>query len=105
MRPTKSDAKDDGALPATPASQPDYLAVALAGAINILNPQLVVLGGFLASLLAVDPERLRTAVSSMALGASFGSVRVSAAQLGSNLLMIGAAERAFERLLDDPSGS
>ena len=85
--------------------QLDYLAVALAGAINILNPQLVVLCGFLASLLAVDPERLRTAVSSMALGASFGSVRVSAAQLGSNLLMIGAAERAFERLLDDPSGS
>ncbi|TFD79872.1 ROK family transcriptional regulator [Cryobacterium fucosi] len=84
--------------------QLDFLAVALAGAINILNPQLVVLGGFLAALFAVDPDRLRAAVASMTLVSSFGSVRVSAAELGSNLLMIGAAELAFEGLLDDPSG-
>lgn len=85
--------------------QLDYLAVALAGAINILNPQLVVLGGFLAALLAVDPERLRATMSSMTLGARFGDVPVTAAELGSNLLMIGAAELAFERLLGDPNAS
>ena len=84
--------------------QIDHLAVALAGAINILNPQLVVLGGFLAALLAVDADRLRSAVAALSLGASFGTVRLSAAELGSNLLMIGAAELAFEGLLDDPAG-
>jgi predicted NBD/HSP70 family sugar kinase len=84
--------------------QIDHLAVALAGAINILNPQLVVLGGFLAALLAVDADRLRSAVASHSLGAAFGTVRLSAAELGSNLLMIGAAELAFEGLLDDPAG-
>lgn len=84
--------------------QLDSLAVALAGAINILNPQLVVLGGFLAALLAVDPDRLHAAVAALTLEAPFGSVRVSAAELGSNLLMIGAAELAFERLLVDPQG-
>lgn len=84
--------------------QIDHLAVALAGAINILNPQLVVLGGFLAALLAVDPERLRSAVAALSLGSAFESVQLSAAELGSNLLMIGAAELAFEGLLDDPAG-
>jgi predicted NBD/HSP70 family sugar kinase len=84
--------------------QIDHLAVALGGAINILNPQLVVLGGFLAALLAVDPDRLRAAVAAHSLGAAFGTVRLSAAELGSNLLMIGAAELAFEGLLDDPAG-
>ena len=79
------------------------LVVALAGAINILNPQLVVLGGFLAALLAVDADRLRAAVGSHSLGAAFGIVRLSAAELGANLLMIGAAELAFEGLLDDPA--
>lgn len=83
--------------------QLDFLAVALGGAINILNPQLVVLGGFLASLLAVDAPRLHDAVASQALLAPFGTVRIAAAELGSNLLMIGAAELAFERLLDDPA--
>ena len=42
--------------------QLDYLAVALGGPINILNTQLVVLGGFLAALLAVDPKRLQDGV-------------------------------------------
>ncbi|RNE62216.1 ROK family transcriptional regulator [Cryobacterium tepidiphilum] len=84
--------------------QLDHLAVALAGAINILNPQLVVLGGFLASIHAVDPERLRAAVGRLTLPVPFDSVRICPAQLGSNLLMIGAAELVFERLLDDPGG-
>ncbi|MGY4859345.1 ROK family protein [Cryobacterium sp. AP23] len=83
--------------------QIDHLAVALAGAINILNPQLVVLGGFLAALLAVDADRLRAGVAAHSLDAAFGTVRLSAAELGSNLLMIGAAELAFEGLLDDPA--
>ena len=84
--------------------QIDHLAVALGGAINILNPQLVVLGGFLAALLAVDADRLRAGVAAHSLGSAFGTVRLSAAELGSNLLMIGAAELAFEGLLDDPAG-
>jgi len=97
-------ASDSPVVRAEVDRQQGHLAVALAGAVNILNPQLVVLGGFLAALHAVDPERLLAAVSSMALGASCGSVRISAAELGSNLLMIGAAELAFERLLDNPNG-
>jgi len=86
------------------ARQLDHLAVALAGAINMLNPQLVVLGGFLAALHAADPGRLETGIRSLALAATFEGVRVCAAELGSDLLMIGAAECAFEGVLSDPAG-
>ena len=84
--------------------QLDALAVALAGAVNLLNPALVVLGGFLAALYAVDSERLRAEVARLSLAAPNASVRVCAAALGSDLLIIGAAELAYEALLEDPAG-
>ncbi|TQL47181.1 putative NBD/HSP70 family sugar kinase [Homoserinimonas aerilata] len=84
--------------------QLDHLAVALAGAANMLNPQLVVLGGFLAAIHAADPERLLAAVGGLTLGPNFDGLQISSAKLGSSILMIGAAELAFEALLDDPAG-
>ncbi|WP_231556396.1 ROK family transcriptional regulator [Cryobacterium sp. MLB-32] len=84
--------------------QLDYLAVALAGAVNVLNPQLVVLGGFLAALRAADPERLDNAVAALTLPEALAEVRIDSARLGSDLLMIGAAELAFEGVLVNPQG-
>jgi predicted NBD/HSP70 family sugar kinase len=80
-----------------------FLGLALRNAIDILNPELIVLGGFLGSLLAVDPGFLESAVAGQALAASYASVRIVRAQLGSDILMIGAAELAFARLLADPA--
>ncbi|MEA4943506.1 MAG: ROK family transcriptional regulator [Propionicimonas sp.] len=80
-----------------------HLGTALAAAINLLNPQVVVLGGFLAALLAYDPERLHAAVTEAALPPSADGVQLAAAELGSNLLMIGAAQLAFAPLLEDPA--
>lgn len=80
-----------------------FLSVALRNAIDILNPQVIVLGGFLGSLHAVDPEHLESLVARQALLASHEGVRIVRAQLGSKLLMIGAAELAFAGLLADPS--
>ncbi|TDW30515.1 ROK family transcriptional regulator [Cryobacterium psychrophilum] len=82
--------------------QLDFLAVALAGAINILNPQLVVLGGFLAALRAVDPDRLQNTVAALTLAELCEGVGIGSARLGSNQLMIGAAELAFEGVFEDP---
>lgn len=95
-------ASDALAVRAEVNRQLDFLAVALAGAINTLNPQLIVLGGFLGALYAVDPGRLTRAVSALTLGAAFDDVQIGPALLGSNLLLIGAAELAFEALLLDP---
>ena len=95
-------ASDSAAVHAEVARQLDFLAVALAGAVNVLNPQLIVLGGFLAALHAADPDRLGRAVAALSLGTAFDGVQIAPALLGSNLLLIGAAELAFEALLLDP---
>lgn len=83
--------------------QLDTLAITLRNAINTLNPQLIVLGGFLGALYAVAPERLDKKVSDQSLPSARDSVRIARAELGSRLLMIGAAELAFESILSDPS--
>jgi predicted NBD/HSP70 family sugar kinase len=82
-----------------------YLAPALANSINILNPRLIVLGGFLATILQRDPEYLQTRVADQTLSAAYHDVRIARAGLGSDLLMIGAAELTFAELLADPAGS
>ncbi|MET0989667.1 MAG: ROK family transcriptional regulator [Glaciihabitans sp.] len=83
--------------------QLDTLAITLRNAINTLNPQLIVLGGFLGALYAVAPERLDRKVSDQSLPSARDSVRIARAELGPRLLMIGAAELAFESILSDPS--
>jgi len=81
-----------------------FLGVALRNAIDILNPQLVVLGGFLGSLYAAAPGRLEALVADQALTVSLDEVSFSRAELGSDLLLVGAAELAFAPLLRDPAG-
>jgi predicted NBD/HSP70 family sugar kinase len=82
-----------------------YLAVAMRNAVNVFNPQLIVLGGFLGALYQVAPERLTRLIADQALKASGESLAIARAELGSRLLMIGAAELAFGRLLADPAGT
>ena len=83
--------------------QIEFLAVALRNAINILNPSTIVLGGFLGSLYAVAPEKLDALLASQPLAVSSEAVSVVRSSLGAHRLMIGAAELAFESVLEDPS--
>jgi predicted NBD/HSP70 family sugar kinase len=80
-----------------------FLSIAISNMVNVFNPELIVLGGFLASLDAASPGLLERLVLSQALEASAEGVRVARAQLRSSLLMIGAAELAFTELLLDPT--
>jgi predicted NBD/HSP70 family sugar kinase len=80
------------------------LAPALGDAINILNPPLIVLGGFLSTIFQRDPAYLRERVAAQTLAAPFEDVTIARAGLGSDLLMIGAAELTFSGLLADPAG-
>lgn len=83
--------------------QLSFLSVALGNAVNLLNPQLVILGGFLASLDAADPGYLQGLVEASSLHVNYEGLNIRRAELGSNLLMIGAAELAFQGLLADPT--
>jgi predicted NBD/HSP70 family sugar kinase len=85
------------------ARQQIHLATALGTVINVLNPERILLGGFLASLLAYDPQGLHTALQTRALAPAMEGVEIVSAQLGANLLLVGAAHRALEPLVDDPA--
>jgi predicted NBD/HSP70 family sugar kinase/biotin operon repressor len=94
----------DPAVTAEVERQIDNLAVALRNVVNIFNPSLVVLGGFLGSLHAADPDRILARATAQALPGAREALRIRRAALGPDRLMIGAAELAFARVLVDPSG-
>ncbi len=79
------------------------MGTALAAAINLFNPEVIALGGFLAALQAYDPDALEQAVAADTLAPSLEGVRIAPAALGADLLMIGAAGLAFRPLLADPA--
>ncbi|MBT2387409.1 ROK family protein [Streptomyces sp. ISL-11] len=79
----------------------DRLGLGLAGLVNILNPDRVILGGLHRELLEADPERLRAVVADRSLWGRSGSVPILPCTLDHNSL-IGAAEAAWQPVLDDP---
>ena len=84
--------------------QSRYLGIALGNAINMLNPRLIVLGGFLREFPLLAPQTLLDSVSDHSLRGPNDMVRIVPASLGPETLMIGAAELAFAPLLSDPAG-
>ncbi|MEU1970813.1 ROK family transcriptional regulator [Microbacterium sp. NPDC019599] len=85
-------------------SQMQYLAVALRNFVNIFNPGLIVLGGFLADLFTVAGERLEYEVASSSLPGPATEVRIVGSTLENNLL-IGAAELVLQTVLRDPTSA
>lgn len=83
--------------------QVDFLADSLRGTVNIFNPELVILGGFLGTLYVVATERLESAVRGKTLQGTRDDVRFARAELGLDLMMIGAAQLAFAPVLADPA--
>jgi predicted NBD/HSP70 family sugar kinase len=96
------DAESDSAA-TTVERQARYLGIALGNAVNVLNPELIVLGGFLRVFPSLAPEVLDDALARHSLRAPRDLVRIVPASLGSKTLMIGAAELAFAPLLSDPA--
>ncbi|MBG6184257.1 putative NBD/HSP70 family sugar kinase [Arthrobacter sp. CAN_A214] len=76
------------------------LAVALTNFVNIFDPEVIVLGGFLGSIFAYDDDWLIGTVNDRAL---VGGVTIRRAALGPELLLVGAAELVFEPLLLNPA--
>ncbi|HET6356948.1 ROK family protein [Streptomyces sp.] len=79
----------------------DRLGLGLAGLVNILNPDRIILGGLHRDLLEADPERLRAVVADRSLWGRSGGVPILACTLDHNSL-VGAAELAWQPVLDDP---
>ncbi len=80
-----------------------WLGIGLAGVINILNPELVLIGGRFAASYPFLRTTLEAELDRRVLRASRGLVRVIPATLGVDAPLLGAAELAFEPLLSDPA--
>lgn len=80
-----------------------WLGIGLAGVINILNPQLVLIGGRFASSYPFLRTTLEAELDRRVLRASRRLVRVIPTTLGFDAPLLGAAELAFEPLLSDPA--
>ena len=77
------------------------LAAGLASMVNVLNPDRIVLGGLYADLLAAEESKLRAGITRHSFLDQAAQVELRAAGLGASALT-GAAELAFQPLLDDP---
>jgi predicted NBD/HSP70 family sugar kinase len=80
----------------------ERLGLGLADLINVLNPDRILLGGLHADLLAADPGQLRATVAARSPWGRGSSVPLLGCALEAGSL-IGAAELAWQPVLDDPS--
>ena len=80
-----------------------WLGFGLAGLVNVFNPRLVVLGGLFVRMLPLVADIVSAELDRRALPATRRLVTIMPATLGIDASLIGAAELAFEPLLDDPA--
>ncbi|MEV4560306.1 ROK family protein [Kitasatospora sp. NPDC049285] len=79
----------------------DRLGLGLAGLVNILNPDRIVLSGLHLDLLAAAPDRLAAVVADRCLWGRSGRVPIVPAQV-THTGLVGAGELAWEPYLEDP---
>jgi predicted NBD/HSP70 family sugar kinase len=80
-----------------------WLGVGIAGIVNVFNPRRVVLGGLFGRCAPYLTAAMMRELEARALPMSRSLVDVVPGRLGDTVLLIGAAEAAFEPLLEDPA--
>lgn len=83
--------------------QLEALGIGVANFINIFNPEVVVLAGFLSGLYRFDQKYFHEILRQHTIPAALEVMQVFVAELGSNSLAIGASELIFEDLIADPN--
>ncbi len=80
----------------------DWLGLGVGNLVNIFHPQMIIFGGHLRDVYLVAAARLRSRLNMVALAESRNTVRLRTPSLGDDAPLIGAAELAFEALVEDP---
>lgn len=80
-----------------------WLAIGLAGLINVLNPRLVVMGAMHGRIYPAVRATVEAELARRALPAPRALVKIVPATLGHNAPLLGAAELALEPVLEDPA--
>ena len=79
----------------------EYLGVGLANLINILGPEVIVIGGGVANAWDLFEKPMREQIKRRAFPSAAGSVKIKIAQCGDDAGLLGAARLALDEL-DDP---
>lgn len=95
-------ARGDTAARAAVRQVADRLGLGVGNLVNIFNPEMVIFGEALRDIYLAAAAPLRSRLNSVGLAGSRGHVRLRTPALGDDVLLIGAAELAFEELLADP---
>jgi predicted NBD/HSP70 family sugar kinase len=81
----------------------EWLGIGLAGVVNLLNPEAVILGGYLGALLEWLEPPLRTALSEHVLAGDWSPCEILASSLGEHAAVRGAAALALREVIADPA--
>jgi len=79
-----------------------WLGRGTANVVNVLNPEVVIMGGALEAVLVAAGDTVRVEFESAGLAALVQQVRLVSPHLGADSTLLGAAELAFDPLLSDP---
>jgi predicted NBD/HSP70 family sugar kinase len=80
----------------------DWLGFGVANLVNIFNPEMVIFGGGLREVYLAAAAQVRSRLNRNGLPACREHVRLRTPILGDEAALLGAAEVAFETLLEDP---
>jgi predicted NBD/HSP70 family sugar kinase len=80
----------------------EWIGFGVGNLINIFNPEAVIFGGTLRDVYLVAAAQIRSRMNAIALPACREHIRLRTPELGHDAALIGAAELAFEHLLEDP---
>jgi predicted NBD/HSP70 family sugar kinase len=80
----------------------EWIGFGVGNLVNIFNPEAVIFGGTLRDVYLVAAAQIRSRLTAIALPACREHIRLRTPELGTDAALIGAAELAFERLLEDP---
>ena len=81
-----------------------WLGLGAAGLVNLLNPRLIVLGGRFGRMYPFVIRSMEAELDGRALAAPRAMVRIVPTSLADDASLLGAAELAFDPILDDPAG-
>jgi predicted NBD/HSP70 family sugar kinase len=98
----RADAGDEIALRAI-TEVGRWLGLGIGNLVNIFNPELVVLGGLYHPLFPYLEDSVRAGARFGALDAPGHIVEITSSGLGSDALLIGAAELAMSEVIADPA--
>lgn len=93
---------NSGSLEKLLNSHINYLGRAIGILLNIYNPEVLVLAGFLETFIKLKKEELLESIRSQSLHFSSENLEIVTGTRGNDLLAVGVAELGFQNLMQNP---